>query len=102
MVDMSGLLLILFLTIIFTGVIAISNGASRWYVDWQLDYNHPGLPFPTWRIHCRILFWRFIYTFVVINGLHHGLHGIKAVLLADPKVGINFLLPICWSMANVA
>lgn len=42
-----------------------------------------------------------IYTFIVITGLHHSIHAIEAGLLADPKVGVNFLLPI-WSMANVA
>ncbi|WP_134704905.1 sucrose-specific PTS transporter subunit IIBC [Ammoniphilus sp. YIM 78166] len=42
-----------------------------------------------------------IYTFIVISGLHHSIHAIEAGLLADPKVGVNFLLPI-WSMANVA
>ncbi|MDK2917499.1 MAG: sucrose system or component [Candidatus Petromonas sp.] len=42
-----------------------------------------------------------IYSSIVITGIHHSFHAIEAGLLANPQIGINFLLPI-WSMANVA
>lgn len=41
------------------------------------------------------------YSLIVITGLHHSFHAVEASLLADPGIGVNFLLPI-WSMANVA
>lgn len=41
------------------------------------------------------------YSLIVITGLHHSFHAVEASLLADPDVGVNFLLPI-WSAANVA
>lgn len=33
--------------------------------------------------------------------MHHSFHAIEAGLLANPAIGVNFLLPI-WAMANVA
>ncbi|WP_258881701.1 PTS transporter subunit EIIC [Paenibacillus sp. sptzw28] len=42
-----------------------------------------------------------LYSMIVITGLHHSLHAIEFGLIADPKIGVNFLLPV-WSMANVA
>ncbi|WP_261305239.1 PTS transporter subunit EIIC [Paenibacillus andongensis] len=42
-----------------------------------------------------------LYPLVVMTGLHHSFNMIEAGLLADPKIGVNFLLPI-WSMANVS
>jgi PTS system sucrose-specific IIC component len=42
-----------------------------------------------------------LYSLIVLTGLHHGFQAIEAGLLADPKIGVNFLLPI-WSMANIA
>ncbi|MBD0378746.1 PTS transporter subunit EIIC [Paenibacillus sedimenti] len=42
-----------------------------------------------------------LYPLLVLTGLHHSLNMIEAGLLADPTIGVNFLLPI-WSMANVA
>ncbi|MEC1268028.1 sucrose-specific PTS transporter subunit IIBC [Bacillus vallismortis] len=42
-----------------------------------------------------------IYSTIVLSGLHHSFYAIEATLLADPHVGVNFLVPI-WSMANVA
>jgi len=42
-----------------------------------------------------------LYSTIVITGVHHSFHAIEAGLLSNPKIGINFLLPI-WSMANVA
>lgn len=41
------------------------------------------------------------YSAIVITGIHHSFHAIEAGLLGNPKIGVNFLLPI-WSMANVA
>ncbi|MFC3394156.1 sucrose-specific PTS transporter subunit IIBC [Brenneria rubrifaciens] len=42
-----------------------------------------------------------LYSVIVITGVHHSFHAIEAGLLGNPKIGVNFLLPI-WSMANVA
>lgn len=42
-----------------------------------------------------------IYSFIVVTGLHHTLHAVEMELLANPEIGVNFLLPI-WSMANIA
>lgn len=42
-----------------------------------------------------------LYSLIVVTGLHHTLHAIEMELLANPKIGVNFLLPI-WSMANIA
>ncbi|MGM0874702.1 MAG: sucrose-specific PTS transporter subunit IIBC [Bacillota bacterium] len=42
-----------------------------------------------------------LYSFIVVTGLHHTLHAVEMELLANPKIGVNFLLPI-WSMANFA
>lgn len=42
-----------------------------------------------------------LYPLVVMTGLHHSFTLIEVGLLADPKIGVNFLLPI-WSMANVS
>lgn len=41
-----------------------------------------------------------IYSTIVLSGLHHSFYAIEATLLANPHVGVNFLVPI-WSMANV-
>jgi PTS system sucrose-specific IIC component len=42
-----------------------------------------------------------LYPAIVITGVHHSFHAIEAGLLANPAIGVNFLLPI-WAMANVA
>ncbi|NOU76694.1 PTS sucrose transporter subunit IIBC [Paenibacillus sp. LMG 31458] len=42
-----------------------------------------------------------LYPLIVMTGLHHSFNMIEAGLLADPKIGVNLLLPI-WSMANVS
>ncbi|WP_325176686.1 PTS transporter subunit EIIC [Paenibacillus alkalitolerans] len=42
-----------------------------------------------------------IYPLIVVSGLHHSFHAVEYGLIADPEVGVNFLLPV-WSMANVA
>lgn len=41
------------------------------------------------------------YPLIVITGLHHTFHAVEFGLIANPKVGVNFLLPV-WSMANIA
>lgn len=41
------------------------------------------------------------YSAIVITGVHHSFHAVEAGLLANPDIGVNFLLPV-WSMANVA
>jgi PTS system sucrose-specific IIC component len=42
-----------------------------------------------------------IYSTIVLTGLHQGIQALEVALIADPRVGVNFLLPI-WSMANMA
>lgn len=42
-----------------------------------------------------------LYSLIVVTGIHHSFHAIEAGLLANPAIGVNFLLPI-WSMANIA
>ncbi len=42
-----------------------------------------------------------LYSLIVVTGLHHTLHAVEMELLANPDIGVNFLLPI-WSMANIA
>ncbi len=42
-----------------------------------------------------------VYSAIVVTGVHHSFHAIEAGLLANPSIGVNFLLPI-WAMANVA
>jgi PTS system sucrose-specific IIC component len=42
-----------------------------------------------------------LYSFIVVTGLHHTIHAVEMELLANPQIGVNFLLPI-WSMANIA
>ncbi|WP_052098556.1 PTS transporter subunit EIIC [Paenibacillus stellifer] len=42
-----------------------------------------------------------VYGFIVLTGLHHGIQAIEVGLIANPAIGVNFLLPI-WSMANIA
>ncbi|SDG08065.1 sucrose-specific PTS transporter subunit IIBC [Paraburkholderia phenazinium] len=42
-----------------------------------------------------------LYSTIVITGVHHSFHALEAGLLANPSIGVNFLLPI-WSMANIA
>ncbi len=42
-----------------------------------------------------------LYSLIVITGLHHTLHAVEMELLANPDIGVNFLLPI-WSMSNIA
>lgn len=42
-----------------------------------------------------------LYSAIVITGVHHSFHAIEAGLLANPAIGVNFLLPV-WAMANVA
>lgn len=41
------------------------------------------------------------YSMIVITGIHQSFHAIELGLLGDPRIGVNFLLPI-WSMANIA
>lgn len=42
-----------------------------------------------------------IYSSIVMSGLHHGIQAVEIGLIANPDIGVNFLLPI-WSMANIA
>ncbi|WP_072906664.1 sucrose-specific PTS transporter subunit IIBC [Anaerobranca californiensis] len=42
-----------------------------------------------------------LYSTIVITGIHHSFHAVEMGLLANPSIGVNFLLPI-WAMANVA
>ncbi|CAK9883948.1 MAG: Negative regulator of SacY activity [Candidatus Erwinia impunctatus] len=42
-----------------------------------------------------------LYSVVAMTGIQNSFHAIEAGLLSNPKIGVNYLLPI-WSMANVA
>ncbi|MBM7703147.1 sucrose-specific PTS transporter subunit IIBC [Metabacillus iocasae] len=42
-----------------------------------------------------------LYSTIVLTGLQHSFHAIEAGLIANPSIGVNFLLPI-WACANVA
>ncbi|WP_017725905.1 sucrose-specific PTS transporter subunit IIBC [Halalkalibacterium ligniniphilum] len=89
-----------FLTVILTGFIAmlfvgplgtwLGNGLT---FTLQLIYDTGGL-------FAGLIFGG-LYSTIVITGVHHSFHAIEAALLADPNIGVNFLLPI-WAMANVA
>lgn len=94
------LLLIPFITITFTGIVSlVAIGPLGMMIGEMISgsleyvYQYAGLV-------AGFLFGGF-YALFVVTGLHHSLHAIEVGLLADPKVGVNFLLPI-WSMANVA
>ncbi|MFL9694860.1 PTS sucrose transporter subunit IIBC, partial [Aeromonas veronii] len=41
------------------------------------------------------------YSLIVLTGIHHSFHAIEEGLLANPQIGVNFLLPIL-AMAKVA
>ncbi len=94
------LLVIPFLTVVLTGVISLlAIGPLGLWIG-GLITNSLAYLFQVGGFMAGFLFGG-LYTFIVITGLHHGIHAIEAGLLADPTVGVNFLLPI-WSMANVA
>lgn len=94
------LLVVPFLTVAFTGFISLFvMGPLGMWIGHLITESLVHL-FEFGGLMAGLLFGG-IYTFVVISGLHHSIHAIEAGLLADPKVGVNFLLPI-WSMANVA
>ncbi|WP_226582054.1 sucrose-specific PTS transporter subunit IIBC [Halobacillus litoralis] len=92
------LLLTPFLTVIFTGFVALlvvgplgrtlGNGITT-ALGFIYDTAGPlaGLVFGG------------LYSLIVLTGVHHSFHAIEAELLAN--VGGNYLLPI-WAMANVA
>jgi PTS system sucrose-specific IIC component len=92
------LLLTPFLTIIFTGFVALlvigplgrtlGNGLTT-----ALDVIY-GTAGPV-----AGLIFGGLYSTIVLTGVHHSFHAIEAEILA--KVGGNYLLPI-WAMANVA
>ncbi|SDB92074.1 PTS transporter subunit EIIC [Acinetobacter boissieri] len=42
-----------------------------------------------------------LYSVIAMTGIQNSFHAIEAGLLSNPKIGVNYLLPI-WSMANVA
>ncbi|RXI96589.1 PTS sucrose transporter subunit IIBC [Anaerobacillus alkaliphilus] len=96
--NMVDLLVTPFLTVIFTGFIAmlvvgplgraLGNGLTT-----TLDFlYHTVGPFAG-------LIFGGLYSTIVLTGVHHSFHAIEAELLI--AVGGNFLLPI-WAMANVA
>ena len=89
-----------FVTVVVTGFMAllIIGPAGRMLGDgisWMLDfiYTYAG-------VAAGAVFGG-TYSMIVITGVHHSFHAIEAGLLANPEIGINFLLPI-WAMANVA
>ncbi|RCW51676.1 PTS system sucrose-specific IIB component (Glc family) /PTS system sucrose-specific IIC component (Glc family) [Paenibacillus prosopidis] len=88
-------------TVLFTGIISLLAigpfGAllGNWLTQGlEIVYTH-GVGFIG-----GFLFGGF-YPLIVITGLHHTFHAVEFGLIANPKVGVNFLLPV-WSMANIA
>ncbi|GLU31987.1 sucrose-specific PTS transporter subunit IIBC [Trinickia caryophylli] len=89
-----------FLTLLISGAIALTVVApiGRTLGDGlsfalQAIYRHGGAV-------AGIVFGG-LYSTIVITGIHHSFHAIEAALLANPEIGVNFLLPI-WAMANFA
>lgn len=94
------LLLTPFLTLIITAtltffVIGPAGRAAGDAISFGLEYLYQHLG-----VFAGILFGG-LYSTIVITGMHHSFHAVETGLLADPSIGVNFLLPI-WSMANVA
>lgn len=94
------LLVVPFFTIVLTGLISLlAIGPTVMFIGGfltsGLDYTlkHAGL--------ITGLLFGGSYSLIVITGLHHSFHALEATLLADPQIGVNFLLPI-WSVANIA
>ncbi|WP_377806738.1 sucrose-specific PTS transporter subunit IIBC [Azospirillum sp. A29] len=98
--DMFDIVLTPFLTLLVSAFFALTvlgpagrilgDGIS---VGLQALYTHGG-------VLAGLLFGG-VYSAIVVTGVHHSFHAIEAGLLANPAIGINFLLPI-WAMANVA
>ncbi len=89
-----------FLTLLISGAIALTIVAPLGRIlgdglsfGLQTIYHHGGA--------LAGLVFGGLYSIIVITGIHHSFHAIEAGLLANPAIGVNFLLPI-WSMANVA
>ncbi|MHA6822887.1 sucrose-specific PTS transporter subunit IIBC [Ralstonia pseudosolanacearum] len=89
-----------FLTLLISGAIALTvvgpigralGDALSFGLQWVYQHGGPlaGLVFGG------------LYSAIVVTGVHHSFHAIEAGLLANPSIGVNFLLPI-WSMANIA
>lgn len=98
--DSLDLVIIPFITVMVTGFIALTvMGPAATFIGhiitFLLDfvYQYAGTA-------AGFLFGG-LYSLIVLSGLHHSFYVFEASLLADPKIGVNFLLPI-WSMANVA
>lgn len=96
-----ALFVIPLVTVLFTGVVSLLAigplGAflGNWLTQGlEVVYTH-GVGFIG-----GLLFGGF-YPLIVITGLHHTFHAVELGLIADPKIGVNFLLPV-WSMANIA
>lgn len=98
--DILDIILTPFLTLLISGLVALTiiGPAGRLLGDGislglQYVYAHAGA-------FSGAVFGG-TYSAIVITGVHHSFHAIEAGLIANPAIGVNFLLPI-WSMANVA
>jgi len=98
--DILDIILTPFLTLLISGFVALTviGPAGRLLGDaislgLQGVYSHAGF--------LAGAVFGGVYSAIVITGVHHSFHAIEAGLLANPAIGVNFLLPI-WSMANVA
>ncbi|WP_338572535.1 sucrose-specific PTS transporter subunit IIBC [Erwinia billingiae] len=98
--DALDLILTPFLTVIISGFIAflIIGPAGRALGDGITFILSTLITHAGW---IAGLLFGGLYSVIVITGIHHSFHAIEAGLLGNPKIGVNFLLPI-WSMANVA
>ncbi|QEW30239.1 PTS sucrose transporter subunit IIBC [Erwinia billingiae] len=98
--DALDLILTPFLTVIISGFIAflIIGPAGRALGDGITFILSTLITHAGW---IAGLLFGGLYSIIVITGIHHSFHAIEAGLLGNPKIGVNFLLPI-WSMANVA
>jgi PTS system sucrose-specific IIC component len=81
-----------FISILVIGPISLFIGEMM-TITFELVYRYGG-------VIAGFLFGS-LYSLIVVTGLHHTLHAVEMELLANPEIGVNFLLPI-WSMANIA
>ncbi|MFA1511582.1 sucrose-specific PTS transporter subunit IIBC [Priestia aryabhattai] len=89
-----------FLTVIITGFVSlVFIGPFGRYIGDLISISLQSL-YDVAGVFAGILFGG-LYSTIVLTGLQHSFHAIEAGLLANPKIGVNFLLPI-WACANVA
>ncbi|XEC93547.1 PTS transporter subunit EIIC [Paenibacillus tarimensis] len=94
------LFVIPFVTVITTGIVTLSVIGPLGALIGVAVTNILGFVYTNGGLITGFLFGG-LYPLLVITGLHHSFYVIEAGLLANPDIGVNYLLPI-WSMANVA